>query len=51
MKNDVKAIYIDADDEALLALGHGEINALYESWLEVCDYPEYAYSSSILFIY
>ncbi|KMT11862.1 hypothetical protein BVRB_5g105570 isoform B [Beta vulgaris subsp. vulgaris] len=34
MKSVVQAIYTDADDEALLNLGRGEINALYESWLE-----------------
>lgn len=30
-----QTIYTNADDEALLNLGHGEINTLYESWLEV----------------
>ncbi|KMT17099.1 hypothetical protein BVRB_2g041530 [Beta vulgaris subsp. vulgaris] len=30
----VKDIYTDADDKAMLDLGLGEINALYESWLE-----------------
>ncbi|KMT08324.1 hypothetical protein BVRB_6g141480 [Beta vulgaris subsp. vulgaris] len=31
----VKGICIDADDEVLLNLGHGEVNNLYEFWLEV----------------
>ncbi|KMS98429.1 hypothetical protein BVRB_4g092680 [Beta vulgaris subsp. vulgaris] len=34
VKSVVQTIYTDADDEALLNLGHGEINALNESWLE-----------------
>ncbi|XP_010692857.1 uncharacterized protein LOC104905901 [Beta vulgaris subsp. vulgaris] len=33
----VQDIYTDADDKAMLDLGLGEINALYESWLEVED--------------
>ena len=47
VKNEVKAIYTNADDEAFLALRHGEVNAFYESWLEVCDYPEYVHSFSL----
>lgn len=35
VKSVFQAIYTNADDEALLNLGHGEINALNESWLEV----------------
>lgn len=31
VKAAVKTIYTDADDEAFLNLGHGEIHALYES--------------------
>ncbi|KMT13508.1 hypothetical protein BVRB_4g082880 [Beta vulgaris subsp. vulgaris] len=33
VKAAVHTIYTDADDEALLNLVHGKINALYESWL------------------
>lgn len=35
VKAAVHTIYTDADDEALLNLVHGKINALYESWLVV----------------
>ena len=44
VKNAVKAIYTDADNEDLLILGHGKVNTFYECWHGVCEYPECKYA-------
>lgn len=45
VRSALHTLYTDADDKALLDLGMGEINALYESWLEVTTCPDFFYFS------